>query len=55
MRVEAGETSLADATTNDARSSAAADRVLAGARGYGHNDLKIPLLRRTLRAVLTEA
>ncbi|MCP6423694.1 hypothetical protein NL463_30740, partial [Klebsiella pneumoniae] len=34
---------------------AAADRVLAGARGYGSNDFKIPLARRTLRAVMDEA
>lgn len=54
-RVEAAETSLADAAVNDANANAAADRVLEGARGYGHNDFKIPLLRRTLRAVLTEA
>ncbi|TXM95474.1 xanthine dehydrogenase family protein subunit M, partial [Methylobacterium sp. WL103] len=33
----------------------AADAVLAGARGYGTNDFKIPLTRRTLRAVVTEA
>lgn len=54
-RVEAAETSLADAAATDASANAAADRVLAGARGYGHNEFKIPLLRRTLRAVLTEA
>ncbi len=33
----------------------AADAVLADARGQGGNDFKIPLLRRTLGAVLTEA
>jgi len=33
----------------------AADLLLASARGYGHNDFKIPLARRTLRAVLAEA
>ncbi|WP_299360697.1 xanthine dehydrogenase family protein subunit M [uncultured Paracoccus sp.] len=33
----------------------AADVVLAGAQGYGDNDFKIPLLRRTMRAVLAEA
>ena len=54
-RVEAAETSLADAPIGKASANAAADRVLAGARGYGHNEFKIPLLRRTLRAVLTEA
>ncbi len=34
---------------------AAADAVLAGARGQGTNDFKIPLTRRTLRAVMAEA
>ncbi|KAF0676791.1 FAD binding domain-containing protein [Profundibacterium mesophilum] len=33
----------------------AADILLADARGQGDNDFKIPLVRRTLRAVLTEA
>ena len=54
-RISAAEDSLAGASLNDASADAAADRVLAGARGFGHNDFKIPLLRRTLRAVLTEA
>jgi xanthine dehydrogenase YagS FAD-binding subunit len=34
---------------------AAADALLEGARGYGHNDFKIPLARRTLAAVLAQA
>ena len=33
----------------------AADAVLAGARGFGSNDFKIPLTRRTLRAVVADA
>ncbi|CAN5762775.1 xanthine dehydrogenase family protein subunit M [soil metagenome] len=33
---------------------AVADAVLAGAKGQGSNDFKIPLLRRTLKAVLRE-
>jgi xanthine dehydrogenase YagS FAD-binding subunit len=33
----------------------AADLLLDGARGYGENDFKIPLARRTLAAVLAEA
>jgi xanthine dehydrogenase YagS FAD-binding subunit len=41
----------ADAKTFDAVATA----VLDGARGYGSNDFKIPLTRRTLRAVLTQA
>ena len=33
---------------------AAADALLSGARGHGHNDFKIPLARRTLIASLRE-
>ncbi|WP_336985343.1 xanthine dehydrogenase family protein subunit M [Altererythrobacter aquiaggeris] len=33
----------------------AADILLGGARGYGENDFKIPLARRTLHAVLAQA
>ena len=33
----------------------AADILLEDARGYGENDFKIPLTRRTLRAVLAQA
>ncbi len=33
----------------------AADEVLRGARGFGSNDFKIPLTRRTLRAVVADA
>ncbi len=54
-RVAEAEAALSGATLSRATADAAADRVLAGARGHGHNDFKIPLLRRTLRAVLTEA
>jgi xanthine dehydrogenase YagS FAD-binding subunit len=32
-----------------------ADAVLAGAAGHGANDFKIPLTRRTIRAVLRDA
>jgi xanthine dehydrogenase YagS FAD-binding subunit len=49
------ERRLAGATVNAATFAAAADLAFAGARGYGGNDFKIPLARRTLRAVLTEA
>jgi xanthine dehydrogenase YagS FAD-binding subunit len=38
----------------DAR-HAVADILLAGARGHGHNDFKIPLLRRALDATLAQA
>lgn len=34
---------------------AAADRLLRSAKGHGGNDFKIPLVRRTLKAVLEEA
>jgi len=33
----------------------AAQEILRDAKGYGHNDFKIPLLRGTLTAVLAEA
>ena len=54
-RVLGAEAALAGATLSAGTANAAADRVLQGARGFGHNDFKIPLLRSTLRAVLTEA
>ena len=54
-RVQGAEAILAGATLSQSLANAAADRVLQGARGFGHNDFKIPLLRSTLRAVLTEA
>ena len=54
-RVPGAEKLLADAPATDAAASTAADAVLAGARGFGHNDFKIPLLRRTLRTVLVDA
>ena len=54
-RVLGAEKLLAGAPATDASAGAAADAVLAGARGFGHNDFKIPLLRRTLRTVLVDA
>ena len=53
-RVAEAEAALTGASLSEASTDAAADRVLAGARGHGHNDFKIPLPRRTLRAVLIE-
>ena len=53
-RVPAAEATLAGASSTDASADNTADSVLAGARGAGHNDFKIPLLRRTLRAVFAE-
>jgi xanthine dehydrogenase YagS FAD-binding subunit len=54
-RVGEAEAVLNNAAANETSAAAAADRVLQGARGFGHNDFKIPLVRRTLRAVLLEA
>lgn len=51
-RVEEAERVLV-ASGGDAE--ATADAVLAGARGQGANDFKIPLTRRTLRATIAEA
>jgi xanthine dehydrogenase YagS FAD-binding subunit len=50
-RVAEAETALMHTGSADA----AADAVLKGARGYGSNDFKIPLTRRTLRAVVAQA
>ena len=54
-RVAPAEQRLIGAPTSEQTFAAAASDVLDGARGYGGNDFKIPLVRRTLRAVLTEA
>jgi xanthine dehydrogenase YagS FAD-binding subunit len=54
-RVPRAEETLAGASASADAFSAAATTVLDGARGYGSNDFKIPLTRRTLRAVLAEA
>jgi xanthine dehydrogenase YagS FAD-binding subunit len=54
-RIEAAEHEVADRPANAATFNAAADLVLVGARGFGSNDFKIPLTRRTLSAVLAEA
>ena len=42
-------------TPSEALFDKASDLLLEDARGYGENDFKIPLTRRTLRAVLTQA
>jgi xanthine dehydrogenase YagS FAD-binding subunit len=54
-RVAAAEQVLAGAKSGGAAAGAAADAVLQGARGWGHNDFKIPLTRRVLAGVLAEA
>jgi xanthine dehydrogenase YagS FAD-binding subunit len=53
-RVAQAEEKLRDAPANTASFNAAANAVLEGARGYGGNDFKIPLTRRTLHGVLAE-
>jgi xanthine dehydrogenase YagS FAD-binding subunit len=45
---------LTDAPANTATFNAAAKAVLEGARGFGGNDFKIALTRRTLHSVLAE-
>jgi len=45
----------ADVTTTRNVFTASANALLAGARGYGHNDFKISLLRNALVATLAEA
>ena len=49
------EQKLTGAPVSDATFTEVADIAFAGARGYGSNDFKVPLVHRTLRAVLTEA
>ena len=49
-RVASAEQALVDQSA-----AAAGEEVLRGARGYGHNDFKIPLTKRTLRAVVADA
>ena len=53
-RVESAETALVQGKGSSAVEDAA-DEVLRGARGFGSNDFKIPLTRRTLRAVVADA
>jgi xanthine dehydrogenase YagS FAD-binding subunit len=53
-RVPQAEEKLAGAPANTASFNTAANAVLEGARGYGGNDFKIPLTRRTLHGVLAE-
>lgn len=53
-RDEAVEAALVGQTPTDAAFHAAADTLLADAKGHGSNDFKIPLTRRTLIATLRE-
>jgi xanthine dehydrogenase YagS FAD-binding subunit len=54
-RVASAESALTGAPAAAASYHAAADLVLQGARGFGANDFKIPLARRTLARVMTQA
>ncbi|HEY8358983.1 MAG TPA: xanthine dehydrogenase family protein subunit M [Ramlibacter sp.] len=54
-RVGAAEDVLRDARPGAEAAQAAADAVLQGAQGQGHNEFKIPLVRRVLAGVLAEA
>ncbi len=53
-RVAQAEQGLVNAPANTTTFNAAADAVLEGARGFGGNDFKVPLTRRTLHSVLAE-
>jgi xanthine dehydrogenase YagS FAD-binding subunit len=53
-RLERAEEAMIGAPVGAPTFDAAATALLEGARGHGDNDFKIPLARRTLRAVLTE-
>jgi xanthine dehydrogenase YagS FAD-binding subunit len=48
------EQKLADSPADTPTFNAAASAILEGARGFGGNDFKIPLTRRTLHSVLAE-
>jgi xanthine dehydrogenase YagS FAD-binding subunit len=54
-RAEPAEAALADAPADAATADRFSDEILANAAGHGHNDFKIPLTRRTVRAVLSQA
>lgn len=53
-RVAEAEQSLVGKAPDAAAFLAAADVALAGAQGFGHNDFKLPLARRTLVALMLE-
>ena len=53
-RIERVEQAMAGAPVGAQTFDAAATALLEGARGHGDNDFKIPLVRRTLHAVLTK-
>ena len=51
-RVAQAEEKLSNTSAKASAFNAAANAVLDGARGFGGNDFKIPLTRRTLHSVL---
>jgi xanthine dehydrogenase YagS FAD-binding subunit len=53
-RSHEAETTLSGATLTRASYDAAGTAALQNAHGYGHNDFKIPLARRSLRATLAD-
>jgi xanthine dehydrogenase YagS FAD-binding subunit len=53
-RVAQAEQRLANTPANGATFDRAANAVLEGGRGFGGNDFKLPLTRRTLHSVLAE-
>ena len=53
-RAPQAEEKLVNASADTTTFNAAANAVLEGARGFGGNDFKIPLTRRTLHSVLAE-
>jgi len=54
-RVAGAEHLLEGSTPGNVAFAKAGDAAVAGGRGYGHNDFKLPLAKRTLTAVLTAA
>jgi xanthine dehydrogenase YagS FAD-binding subunit len=54
-RVADPEHLLEGSMPNNAAFAKAGDAAVAGGRGYGHNDFKLPLAKRTVTAVLTAA
>lgn len=54
-RVEAAEERLVGQAAGEAAFAAAADAILQGARGYGHNDFKLELAKNAIVQALTTA
>jgi len=54
-RIEAAEASLVGQAAGEVAFAAAADAILQGARGYGHNDFKLALAKNAIVQALTTA